>query len=113
VAVVPPGSGAIGFVSAITLADVLAPLPRVDFMDVDIQHAEIHVIPPSMGLLRRKVRLLSIGTHTADIHRELLHVFRKDGWNVINSIEPYGHHVRGDETFDNSDGVLTVQNPNY
>jgi hypothetical protein len=107
----PPGSGAIGFVSAVRLADILAPLPQVDFMDVDIQHAEIHVIPPSLGLLRRKVRLLSIGTHTIEIHRDLLRLFRDAGWRIINTIEPYGHHIRDAEAFHNNDGVLTVQNP--
>jgi hypothetical protein len=110
-AVMPPGSGAIGFVSAVRLADILAPLPQVDFMDVDIQHAEIHVIPPSLGLLRRKVRLLSIGTHTIEIHRDLLRLFRDAGWRIINTIEPYGHHIRDAEAFHNNDGVLTVQNP--
>ena len=80
-------------------------------MDVDIQHAEIQVIPPTLELLRRKVRLLSIGTHTIDIHRDLSQLFRQSGWRTINCVEPYGHHIRGDEAFDNSDGVLTVENP--
>ena len=110
-AVMPTGTGGIGFVSAFTLADILRPLPWVDFMDVDIQHAEIHVIPSTLGVLRQKVRLLSIGTHTKEIHATLCNLFRNEGWLMINDIEPYGHHVRDDERFDNSDGVLTVQNP--
>lgn len=112
-AVMPTDTGAIGFVSAFRLADLLAPLPKVDFMDVDIQHAEIHVVPPALDLLRRKVGLLSIGTHTKDIHLRLLGLFRDAGWSIMNDVEPYGHHVRGTETFDNHDGVLTVQNPGF
>ena len=110
-AVMPTGTGGIGFVSAFTLADILKPLPQVDFMDVDIQHAEIHVIPPNLEMLRRKVRLLSIGTHTKEIHTTLCNLFHNEGWHIINDIEPYGHHAREDESFENSDGVLTVQNP--
>lgn len=110
-AVMPTGTGGIGFVSAFRLADILGPLPQVDFMDVDIQHAEIHVIPSSIEILRQKVRLLSIGTHTREIHATLCELFQRDGWHLINDIQPYGHHVRGDESFDNTDGVLTVQNP--
>jgi hypothetical protein len=111
-AIMPTDTGAIGLVSAFRLGDILAPLPKVDFMDVDIQHAEIHVIPPALDLLRRKVVLLSIGTHTKDIHQKLRGMFREGGWLVVNDVDPYGHHVRGAETFDNADGVLTVRNPN-
>ena len=110
-AVMPTSTGGIGFVSAFRLADILAPLPQVDFMDVDIQHAEIHVIPPNLELLRRKVKLLSIGTHTVDIHATLYKLFQYHEWCIINNIQPYGHHVRGNESFDNSDGVLTLRNP--
>jgi hypothetical protein len=106
----PTSMSEIGFVSALTLPSVLAPLPYVDFMDVDIQYAEIKVIPPHLDLLKKKVRLLSIGTHSKEIHADLLALFRNASWEVINDIEPYAHHVQGNESFDNHDGVLTVQN---
>jgi hypothetical protein len=106
----PISASEIGFVSAVTLPTILNPLPYVDFMDVDIQYAEIKVIPPHLGLLEKKVRLLSIGTHSKDIHAALLAMFRDAGWQIVNNIEPYAHHVQGNESFDNHDGVLTIQN---
>ena len=102
----------IGFVSALTLPTILAPLPYVDFMDVDIQFAEIDVMPPHLDLLKKKVRLLSIGTHSKEIHAALFRDFDSAGWRIINDFEPFAHHVRGNESFDSHDGVLTVQNPN-
>src|SRR5262249_42264089 len=58
-AVVSADKAQVGFVSAVTLENLLAPLERVDFVDVDIQFAEMQVIPPSVRLLRQKVKLLS------------------------------------------------------
>jgi hypothetical protein len=107
-----PSTSEIGFVSALTLPTILAPLPYVDFMDVDIQFAEADVIPPYLDLLKQKVRLLSIGTHSKKIHDALYRCFDSAGWRIVNDIEPFAHHVRGNESFDNTDGVLTVQNPN-
>ena len=72
----------IGFISALTLPSILAPLPYVDFMDVDIQYAEIKVIPPQLGLLKKKVRLLNIGTHSKKIHAELVTLFRGGDWQI-------------------------------
>lgn len=101
-----------GFVSALTLPTILAPLPHVDFMDVDIQFAEAQVIPSNLELLKQKVRLLSIGTHSKEIHANLAHCFEDAGWLVVNDIEPFGHHSNGKDSFSNDDGILTVQNPN-
>jgi hypothetical protein len=111
--VTPAKTAEIGFVSALTLSNILVPLPYVDFMDVDIQHAEITVIPPSIDLLCEKVKLLSIGTHTKEIHSELLSLFRERGWKIIYDIEPYGTHSRDGMAFSNDDGVLTLQNPDF
>lgn len=108
----PPSISEFGFVSALTLPTILAPLPYVDFMDVDIQFAEADVIPPHLDLLKKKVRLLSIGTHSKEIHSTLYRCFESAGWRVVNDLEPWAHHVRGVESFDTKDGILTVQNPN-
>ena len=102
----------LGFVSALTLPTILAPLPHVDLMDVDIQFAEAQVIPPNLDLLRQKVRLLSIGTHSKEIHGSLARCFQDAGWLIVNDIEPFGHHTNGNDSFKNDDGILTVQNPN-
>lgn len=104
-------SAEIGFVSAVTMETILAPLSHVDLMDVDIQFSEKTVIPPTLDLLRRKVKLLSIGTHSKDIHHELHALFRQAGWKVMFDIDAHGTHSRDGMQFSNGDGVLTVQNP--
>ena len=50
-------------VSAVTLQDILGPFDSVDYVESDIQQSEILVFPPSMQLLKRKVRRVHIGTH--------------------------------------------------
>ena len=85
----PTAASEIGFVSALTLPSILAPLPYVDFMDVDIQYQEIRVIPPQLDLLKKKVRILSIGTHSKEIHAKLLALFQSERLaHIINDIEP-------------------------
>jgi hypothetical protein len=101
----------IGFVNAVTVETILAPLLHVDLMDVDIQFAEEKVIPQSLGLLRKKVKLLNIGTHGHDIHSELVALFREAGWNIVFDIGPFGTYSRDGMEFTSGDGVLTVQNP--
>jgi hypothetical protein len=109
-AVIKQDSHQLGFVSALTLADVLQPLERVDFMDVDIQFAEIKVIPPSLDLLRRKVKLLSIGTHSGEIHDALLRAFDKSVWDVVFELTPWTKHETPLGTVETQDGILTVLN---
>ena len=109
-AVILQDSHQLGFVSALTLADVLRPLDRVDFMDVDIQFAEIRVIPPSLDLLRRKVKLLSIGTHSGDIHEALLAAVDRSAWEVVFEFAPWTKHETALGTFDTQDGILTLLN---
>ena len=101
----------LGFVSALTLENVLAPLERVDFMDVDIQFAEIRVLPPSRELLRRKVKLLSVGTHDANIHETLRQQFEADGWRILAELAPWTEHESRLGKFTTADGILTLENP--
>jgi hypothetical protein len=109
-AVVGQDSAQLGFVSALTLSDVLRPLDRVDFMDVDIQFAEIKVIPPSLEVLGRKVKLLSIGTHSGDIHDRLRSAFDPATWEVLTDFTPWSAHETSLGRFQTQDGILTVLN---
>jgi hypothetical protein len=109
-----PGEGfdaEITLLSAITLDDILAPFPRVDYLEVDIQQSEILVIPPFMDLLKRKVRRIHLGTHGKDVHETLSDLFRDDGWRVVFDYEPNSSHTHRLGSFDLNDGVLTVLNP--
>jgi hypothetical protein len=109
-AVVRPESAQLGFVSALTLPDLLLPLERVDFMDVDIQFAEAKVIPPNLDLLRRKVKLLSIGTHSGEIHDALVRAFDPSAWEVVFEFAPWTTHETRLGSFSTQDGILTLLN---
>jgi hypothetical protein len=58
-------------VPALPLYDVLAPLPPVDLIDMDIQGAEFGVIRRSIGILDDKVKRLHIGTHSTHVEDRL------------------------------------------
>lgn len=101
----------IKLVSAVTLADVLAPFEIVDYLEADIQQSEILVFPPFVGLLRRKVRRIHIGTHGADTHRTLRDLFRDEGWRIVFDFAPNSRFETPLGRFETNDGVLTVANP--
>jgi hypothetical protein len=108
------GDGAVGevkFVSALTLGDIIGPLRRVDFLEVDIQQSEAEVIPPFIGLLTRKVRRAHIGTHGAAIHAQLRGLFMRAGWEIVFDFAPDSSHDTELGSFPTSDGILTVRNP--
>ena len=96
---------------AVTLADVLGPLPKVDYLEADIQQSEILVFPPFMDLLKRKVRRVHIGTHGKDVHKTLSDLLRRDGWQIVFDFNPNStyKHIMG--SFELNDGVLTALNP--
>ena len=79
--------------SAVTLVDILTPLTHVDYLEADIQQSEILVFPPSMDLLKRKVRRIHIGTHGKDVHDALCGMFRRDGWHIVFHFEPNSSHT--------------------
>jgi hypothetical protein len=103
-------SGEVRFVSAVTLQDVLAPLDRVDLLEVDIQRSEAQIFPSAMGLLSRKVRRIHIGTHGSDVHNMLRTLFRRAGWDIVFDYGP-GKHVTSRGPLDLGDGILTARNP--
>lgn len=101
----------IRLVSCITLKEVLGPLERVDYLEADIQQSEILVFPPFVDLLRRRVRLIHIGTHGRDVHWALHQLFAEQGWQIVFSYEPNARHDTPIGAFTTNDGVLTVRNP--
>jgi hypothetical protein len=101
----------IKFISAITLRELLGPLDFVDYLESDIQQSEIKVFPPFIDICRKKVRRIHIGTHGADVHDELHHLFARDGWEIIFSYGPNAEYESALGKFALNDGVLTVRNP--
>jgi FkbM family methyltransferase len=52
--------------------------PRIDFLHVDIQGAELELLAELAGLLRRKMRYVFIGTHSKQIEAGLFDLFSSD-----------------------------------
>jgi hypothetical protein len=98
------------FVSAVTLADVLGPFDTVDLLESDIQQSEIVVFPPTMPLVKRKVKRVHIGTHGADVHEKLLQDFVEYGFEIVIDLKPNTHHETEWGSFDINDGILIAKN---
>ncbi len=99
------------FVSAIRLATVLAPLPGVDLLDVDIQFAEESVIPDAIEDIERKVKRIHIGTHAPPIHEMLQELLQERGWQIVFSYLPYATFDTPRGRFETKDGILSAINP--
>ena len=99
------------FVSALPLADILAPLAIVDLIDIDIQGAEKIVLPPAMEALNRRVKRIHIGTHGAGIHSEIWDLFFDNEWNCEIDFPPDTHNTTPWGDFETSDGILHLSNP--
>jgi hypothetical protein len=104
-------AGSFGYVSAVTLTDILFPFEKVDLIDMDIQGGERDVAPHNMSLLKQKVKLMNIGTHGHDIHAELSAAFRSAGWDVLADFAPDTAYETPYGAFKTGDGVLMVENP--
>jgi len=91
---------------------------EVDLLDVDIQGAELDMFaaPGAMAAMARKVRRIHVGTHSHDIHRRLIALFRSHGWLVVYEHEGR-HNARLWEELDDTpmglmhfnDGVLSMK----
>jgi FkbM family methyltransferase len=85
----------------------------VDFIDMDIQGAEMRVVPAAIDALDRFVKLIHIGTHSAQIDETLGNLFRAHGWRprhlfacAAENATPYG-------TFAFIDGIQSWENPRF
>jgi FkbM family methyltransferase len=99
------------WVPSITLDDVLAPYPRIDLMDLDIQGLELDVLSSAIDLVNARVRRIHIGTHSSEVEQGLRTLFDEHRWQKLHDYPcqsqvdtPYG-----DITF--GDGVQTWLNP--
>jgi hypothetical protein len=95
----------------VTLRDVLFPLDRIDLLEVDIQKAEIEVIPPCMDIIGRKVRRVHIGTHGQPAHDLMQSLFAAAGWETIFDYSPERRHITEQGAMDLIDGIFAARNP--
>ncbi|MBM3509447.1 MAG: hypothetical protein FJX61_04815 [Alphaproteobacteria bacterium] len=98
-------------VSTVTVADVLGPLPFVDYLEIDMQASELTALPPAIGVLTRKVRRIHLGTHSDLIHRAMRKLFRDHGWAIDVDLDPYTTYRTRRGGFTPTDGVLSLVNP--
>ena len=103
--------GELELVSAITLADVLSLSDRVDYLDIDIQSSEQHVLPPAVDELNRRVRWVHLGTHGRAIHLEMRELFERWGWRLIADVLPEATYETPVNQFVSQDGVIIARNP--
>eukprot|EP00928_Gymnodinium_smaydae_P035816 TRINITY_DN25137_c1_g2_i1.p1 TRINITY_DN25137_c1_g2~~TRINITY_DN25137_c1_g2_i1.p1 ORF type:complete len:498 (-),score=86.65 TRINITY_DN25137_c1_g2_i1:83-1576(-) len=100
-------------VRSVSLAEILGPSfaasdARIDYLDIDVQGAELEVVGLARRFLRERVRRIHIGTHARDIHFALERDFELDGWKVQWSFPTlsFSPTPLGRVAF--VDGVLTV-----
>src|SRR5262249_41234820 len=101
-----------------TIEDVVARMSPIDYMHMDIQSAELDFLSYRADLLDRHVKMINVGTHTAEIEAELRKLLRPMGWTTTYDL-PCGAHVHlvGDRrifsTIRLEDGVQVWVNPNF
>tara|TARA_R110002167_G_scaffold70059_10_gene197295 strand:- start:197 stop:1159 length:963 start_codon:yes stop_codon:yes gene_type:complete len=101
------------YVSARPLSDILKPLATVDLLDIDIQGAEISVLPPAMGVLNDKVKRVHLGTHGAEIHSFMWDMFFEAEWLCEFDYPPNTDVETEWGSFRTSDGILTFANMRF
>lgn len=69
-------------VKGVGMRTLLADVPRVDFMHVDIQGGESELIPRCVDVLTEKVAHLFIGTHSRKIEGDLIATLIAAGWKL-------------------------------
>jgi FkbM family methyltransferase len=65
------------------LHEILANVPSIDFIDMDIQGAEADAIELSIDFLCERVKRLYIGTHTPEVEQRLRRSLESNGWTPM------------------------------
>lgn len=82
----PPSMAGTGksilWVPCTTVAELIAPYPRIDLMDLDIQGLEFDALEAAIDVLDAKVRRIHIGTHSARVEHDLRTLFTARGWQA-------------------------------
>jgi FkbM family methyltransferase len=102
-------SGPAEEVPGIRLADLIS--SRVDFLDVDIQGAELEVIPANVALLDETVALAHVGTHSAAADDIIARTFAKHGWRQRQSFPCWQFNQTPYGAFHFIDGIQSWENP--
>lgn len=87
-AIVEPGQG-FGYwpeatvvpVDSVTISQLTSSIERIDFLDMDIQGAELDCVAQSINSLKQKVRRLYVATHSPEIHRNIERILSAARWH--------------------------------
>jgi FkbM family methyltransferase len=74
-------------VRAVTMQDILEEASPLDYLHMDIQGAELEVLSSHPDLLDDQVRLINIGTHSAEIESGLRKLFKWLEWEAIYDVK--------------------------
>lgn len=85
----------------------------VDFIDMDIQGAEMQAVPAAIDTLDRFVKLIHIGTHSTQIDDTLATIFRKHGWRARHLFSCNSKNETPYGTFAFIDGIQSWENPRF
>lgn len=69
-------------VPSLSLATLLADLPRVDILHCDIQGMEADLFEAGRAITDQRVRRVVIGTHGRAVEARLLDLFADMGWTL-------------------------------
>ncbi len=70
-------------IEAYPIEAVIAELPEVDFMHMDIQGFELRSIRSSLDALQRKVRVLLVATHSRALEGGIIDLLHDNGWRLL------------------------------
>lgn len=114
-AIVPPGMRGyeLAPVRAITLSSLLADVPVVDLVDLDVQGAELGVLESAIADLDEKVKRVHIGTHSSALEIGLRELFRVHGWYKRHDYASGSTELTPFGNVSFTDGVQTWINPAF
>jgi FkbM family methyltransferase len=98
-------------VRAVSVNTILAPLDRVDLLDLDIQGAEADVLYPAARCLDTKVKRIYVATHSQSNEERVRELFRSLGWECVYDFPGSGETDTAWGRIMFEDGVQVWRNP--
>lgn len=100
-------------VATTTLEELTSDLEIVDYIDMDLQTAELGVVKNSLETLTSKVKRVHIATHSREIEVEIRLLFLDAGWTQRWDYACLRHNVTPFGALQFGDGVQSWINPRF
>jgi FkbM family methyltransferase len=98
-------------VAAVTLAQAIEGLDFVDLLDMDIQDAEVEVVPASIRLMTERVRRVFVEIHSEAARKACMSAFSGAGWQPLQIYDGPAVHETEFGPVHFTAGVQTWLNP--